>query len=274
MLIPGARAHDYGKDSPENLFARIAADGWETIQLAFKKAISGVEQSGISAALTEQTAAALAQNGLSAGVLGAYVEPSLAEEAARKKEVDAFCSQIPVAAKLGALCIATETTNMQKQPGVTRKQALTCLRLSLAQMLETAEMYRVTVAIEPVFYHAMDTPEETRSVLRDMQSPWLKVVFDPVNLLASGLVKNQQDLWQRAFDCFGANIAAVHIKGVRQANGNMLACPLAESIVDYAAIFEGLRPLARLPKDIPLLREELAPSNAKEDLAFFRSNLC
>lgn len=268
MLIPGVRAHDYPKNTPSQLFLGIARDGWQTIQLAFAKAIAGVGERGVTPQLIEETEWALKESGLSIGVLGAYYEPALADEPQREASVRAFCNLIPVAQWLGAGCIATETTSMDKQPAVTRPEALRHLRRSMEQMLAIAEQYDVTIGVEPVYCHSLSTPEETRALLDDMGSSRLKVVFDPVNLLSPALASAQHDLWARCFDAFGEDIVAVHIKGVRFERGAQVDCALEDSIVDYAAL---LGPLGKLPGPIPLLREGLTPKHAASDLAFMKA---
>lgn len=271
MLIPGVRAHDYGKNTPNGLFGQIGDDGWQTVQLAFKKAVEGAD-GGITPQMVDDVKAAAEKSGVSVGVLGAYIEPSLADEEQRQKQVQAFCGQIPFAAALSAKCIGTETTNMQKQPGVSREDALKQLRRSVEKMLTVAEEHRVFVGVEPVFYHAMNTPEEVRALLKDMQSPWLRVIYDPVNILSPDLVNTQHDLWKRAIDCFGESIAAMHFKGVRLEDGQMVAAPLEESVVDYDAVFAGVHSLG-LTRDIPVLREEAVPEMAEDDLEFMEQFL-
>jgi Xylose isomerase-like TIM barrel. len=268
MFIAGVRAHDYGKSKMQELFSHISADGWKTIQLAFRKALVETETYGINSQLSEKVKMALSENGLQLGVLGAYVEPSMADEVVRRQSVEDFCAQIPIARYLSAGCIGTETTNMEKQPGVSREQALKCLRMSLSDMLTVAEQNNVTVAVEPVYYHAMNTVEETKKIINDMQSKWLGVIFDPVNILSPDLISGQNDLWKRAVDSFGDKIMAVHFKGVRCENGRMISCPLKESIVDYEAVFGELRQIKR---DIPVLREEAVSGMAKEDMEFIKS---
>ena len=41
-FIVGARLHDYGKGSPDELFGRVSADGFAAVQLAYKKCVPSV----------------------------------------------------------------------------------------------------------------------------------------------------------------------------------------------------------------------------------------
>lgn len=268
-MIYGVRAHDYGKNTPAGLFASIAADGWQTIQLAIKKAIDGVNgNADITKALLDEIDVKLQKNSLVIAVLGAYIEPSLVDEDMRRKQVKTFCEQLVFAKALHAGCIGTETTNMAIQPGVSRKEALVYLRKSLEEILPKAEELGVLVAVEPVYYHAMATPEDTCAILRDMQSPNLRVIFDPVNILAPEEVETQHALWQRAMDCFGEKIIAVHVKGVALKDGVLVKTNLEQSVVDYGAVFSLLNQLGR---SLPLLREEAVPQHAAQDIAFIKS---
>ena len=273
MISIGARAHDYGKDTPDGLFGRIAADGFTCVQLALKKAIAGVEKPGdATPKLLDEISAALDRSGLTVAVLGAYVEPSLTEEKLRAESVAEFLANIPFAKRLGAACIGTETTQMKNQkPAVTRKEALRCLMDSLSRIMPVAEQYGVTVAVEPVRTHALNTPELAAEMLKTIRSPRLKIIFDPVNLFGEEDVADQQRLWDRCFSCFGTEIAAVHMKGVRQEEtGALVSCAFSESVVDYGYLFDGLK---KLPQTFGVLREEVKPSRAKQDIAFLRGFL-
>ena len=266
MVKIGARAHDYGKDEPESLFARIRADGFSCVQLALKKALAGVGD--VTPALLERVNAALKKNDLSVAVLGAYVDLALADGPARLAAAEEFRANIPFARELGAACVGTETTPTEKQPGLTRKEAMRLLLGSLESILPTAEQNGVTVAVEPVFSHTLNTPELARRMLGDLRSPNLKIIFDPVNLLSEDAVPTQRDLWERCFECFGGKIVAVHLKGARiGSDGRLTACGLTESVVDYGFIVSRLK---QLPQDFNILREEVVPANAAEDLEFIR----
>lgn len=273
MIQIGARAHDYGRDAPEKLFGKIAADGFTCVQLALKKTIAGVNgPADVTPELLEEISVVLTDSGLNVAVLGAYVELSIADEALRADSVREFLANIPFAKRLGADCIGTETTQMKNQkPGVTRMEALRFLADSLFRIMPTAEKYGVTVAVEPVHTHALNTPELAAELLKLIRSPKLKIIFDPVNLLGEEDVDGQHRLWDRCFCCFGSEIAAVHMKGVRlDETGSLVSCGFSESVVDYGYLFDRLK---ELPQKFSILREEVNPSHAKQDIAFLHGFL-
>lgn len=262
----GVRLHDYGKGDPEQQLARVAGDGWKGIQLAFVKAIEGVnEVEDITPQLVKKVKNSLDKNELSLPVLGAYVELGMYDEKIRRQEADKFIEQISAAAKMGAGCIGSETTAFTKQPEVTHEEALHALYRSISEILPHAQALGVTVAVEPVHYHTLSTPELAKKLLDDMACKNLKVIFDPVNLLPFEEVKKQHDLWKRSIDLLGDQIAAVHMKGVRRKGKRLVSCLLTESIVDMPFVFDLLK---ALPQPLTVLREEAVPDVAKEDIAF------
>ena len=57
-FIVGARLHDYGKGSPDELFGRVAADGFAAVQLAYKKCVPSVRSyADMTDALVAETVA-------------------------------------------------------------------------------------------------------------------------------------------------------------------------------------------------------------------------
>ena len=128
-------------------------------------------------------------------MLGTYVELAINDES-RLCNVADFKSQLAVCKALGAGCIGTETTAMSKQPaGTTRAQAQELLCRSLAEILPAAEALGVTVGIEPVTYHSMNSAAATRHILDTMRSPNLKVIFDMSNLVSAENVDTQDRIW-------------------------------------------------------------------------------
>lgn len=269
-FIVGARLHDYGKGSPDELFGRVAADGFAAVQLAYKKCVQSVRSyADVTDALVAETVAAEKAHSIQVAVLGTYVELAINDES-RLKNAAGFKSQLAVCKALGAGCIGTETTSMEKQPaGTTREEAQELLCRSLADILPAAEALGVTVAVEPVTYHSMNSAAATRHILDTMRSPNLKVIFDMSNLVDAGNVGAQDRIWNDVGELLGDQIVAVHFKGQAFApDGGLLHTSLEDSLTDYAGAFAMLR---QLPQDaLPVLREEAVPARAASDIAFMR----
>lgn len=270
QFILGARLHDYGRGTPDELFGRVAADGFAAVQLAYKKCIPGVKSyDDITPQLVADTVQAEHRHNIQVAVLGTYVELAIDDEERRLANAADFKSQLSVCKALNAGCIGTETTNMALQPaGTTRERAQYLLCKSLEMILPEAERLGVTVAIEPVSYHSMNTPEATRRILDTMSSPALKVIFDAGNLLTADAVHNQSALWERVGSLLGDRLVAVHFKGeVFGPDGVHHSSGLEESVIDFAGAFRMLR---SLPQALPVLREEAVPERAASDIAWMR----
>ena len=269
-FIVGARLHDYGKGTPGELFARVSADGFAAVQLAYKKCVPTVKSDAdITEALVNDTIAAEKAHNIQVAVLGTYVELAI-NDARRLQNVADFKSQLAVCKALGAGCIGTETTKMCDQPaGTTREEAQELLCRSLAEILPVAEELGVTVGVEPVTYHSMNSAAATRHILDTMRSPNLKVIFDLSNLVNADNVNAQDRIWNDIGELVGDKIVAVHFKGQAfNPDGSLLHTSLEDSLTDYAGAFAMLR---QLPQEVlPVLREEAVPARAASDIAFMR----
>lgn len=269
-FIVGARLHDYGKGTPDELFARVSADGFSAVQLAYKKCVPTVKSyADITEALVNDTIAAEKAHNIQVAVLGTYVELAI-NDARRLQNVADFKSQLAVCKALGAGCIGTETTKMCDQPaGTTREEAQELLCRSLAEILPVAEELGVTVGVEPVTYHSMNSAAATRHILDTMRSPNLKVIFDLSNLVDADNVNAQDRIWNDIGELVGDKIVAVHFKGQAfNPDGSLLHTSLEDSLTDYAGAFAMLR---QLPQEVlPVLREEAVPARAASDIAFMR----
>lgn len=269
-FIVGARLHDYGKGTPDELFARVSADGFAAVQLAYKKCVPTVKSyADITEALINDTIAAEKAHNIQVAVLGTYVELAI-NDARRLQNVADFKSQLAVCKALGAGCIGTETTKMCDQPaGTTREEAQELLCRSLAEILPVAEELGVTVGVEPVTHHSMNSAAATRHILDTMRSPNLKVIFDLSNLVDADNVNAQDRIWNDIGELVGDKIVAVHFKGQAfNPDGSLLHTSLEDSLTDYAGAFAMLR---QLPQEVlPVLREEAVPARAASDIAFMR----
>ena len=268
-FILGARIHDYGKGTPDEMFGWLAADHWQCGQLAYKKSISGIKSyADVTESVVADTVAAIQKHKVSVAVLGTYVELAIDDDSRLANAAD-FKSQLAVCKALGAGCIGTETTSMAKQPaGTSRERAQYLLCKSLESILPEAERLGVTVAVEPVTYHSMNSPEAVRRILDTMQSPCLKTIIDMSNLVCADNVDRQAEIWDKVGTLLGPDIVALHFKGQAIAgDGSLISTSLEESSTDYAGAFAMLR---SLPQTLPVLREEAVPARAASDQAFMK----
>lgn len=271
-FVIGARGHDFGRHTPDELFASIGKAGFACTQLAYTKAIEGVKSyADVTPELAEATRAAATAAGVSIAVNGTYVELGYADEDKRRAEVAKVLSQIPVAKVLCAGCMGSETTNMAKQPGVTRREAQEALLRSLGEILPVCEEQGVLFAVECVYYHAMNTPEAVKMVLDTIASPNLRVLCDFANYVGpeDASLDAQRRIWDKVGSWYGDKIAAVHFKGQNfRPDGTLYSTSLEDSCVDYAG---GFAMLKQMPQAVfPVLREEAVPARAASDIAFMR----
>ncbi len=272
-FIVGARGHDFGRHDPETLLSSIGAAGFKCTQLAYTKSIEGVKSyADVTPELVAQTKAAIDKTGVQIAVYGTYVEVAFADEEKRNGEVSKVLSQVNNAKLLGSGCMGTETTNMAKQPNVTRKEAQEALLRSLGEIMPACEEAGVIFGVECVYYHSMNTPEAVKMVLDTIASPNLRVICDLANYIGpeNASVDAQRRIWDKIGSMYGDKICAVHFKGQDfKPDGTLYSTSLEDSTVDYAGGFAMLRQLPQAV--IPVLREEAVPARAASDIAFMQS---
>ncbi len=271
-FILGARGHDFGRHDPETLFSSIGQAGFACTQLAFTKAVEGVKSyADVTPALVERARAAAAASGVGIAVDGTYVELGYADEDKRRAEVAKALSQVPVAKALRAGCMGSETTNMAKQPGVTRKEAQEALLRSLGEILPACEEQGVLFAVECVYYHAMNTPEAVRMVLDTMASPNLRVICDLPTMWA-----RRPRLWMHSAASGIRWAAGTATRSRRSISRARTSSRMERSIppawrIPVWTTPGGFEMLRQMPQaSLPVLREEAVPARAASDLAFMR----
>ena len=267
----GVRAHDYGRHSAAKLAEMIAAEGFEAVQLAVPKAIEGIES---YETMTESDACviyeAFAKKQIDISVLGCYIDISCMNSELRLEHLRRFERALCWGKELQAGMVGTESSfgivSMED-----KKKTFGLVKDGVARIVEQAEACGVNVGIEPVAAHALYSAEWTRELLDFIDSSRLKVIFDPVNLLTLETIENQETLWDACFAAFGKDIGAVHLKDFTvEKNGRFAPCLLGEGLMKYDRIFEWLH---RENSSISILREEIVPRTAGQDIKFMKNIL-
>jgi sugar phosphate isomerase/epimerase len=131
-----------------------------------------------------------------------------------------------------------------------RKSTWERLIETMRAAVKIADRHEVTLAFEPEINNVVSSVMRARKLLDAVDSPWLKVVIDPANLLASRSPDRTVETFNEAFDWLEGDIVLAHAKnpspGEELASGDLYQLQL---LTDWA-----------VKRDRPDIAEEL---NAK-----------
>ncbi|HEX6557273.1 MAG TPA: sugar phosphate isomerase/epimerase [Ktedonobacteraceae bacterium] len=146
-------------------------------------------------------------------------------------------------------------------------QAWSDLLSSMEVALRIAEEEQVTLAFEPERANVVSTAARGRALLAAMQSPHLKVVMDPANLIAPGDERQMSKVLDEMFDALGEHIVIAQAKD-RGADDAFKAA--GEGILDYDHYVYLLRAVAF---DGPLIMHGLGEGQVDSALQFLCGKL-
>lgn len=253
MLQVGIRLHDVNSscgEEQQTLEARAkkaGEEGFSCVHLAPQKVIKGI--SFDDAAMTEGMAMYLkrvfSKHELDIAVLGCYL--NLAHpDADRLREIKSrYYANIRVAALSGACLVGTETgaPNAEYKPDANThtKEALNTFIRNLSDVVECAEGYGVTVAIEPVWSHIVYDADRALEVINAVKSHNLRVILDPVNLLSMENADERETIIGDAMEKLCDHIAVVHIKDFVRENGRLVSVGAGNGEMAYTEILRFLK---------------------------------
>ncbi|MDD2647797.1 MAG: sugar phosphate isomerase/epimerase [Eubacteriales bacterium] len=260
----GTRAHDF-KLPREELFKGIKTAGFDTMQLAPAKSLATPPSPRDDESLLALRAE-FEGCGLNITVLGSYVDMCARNDDAYIDARNTYMDNLHAAKILGARVVGTETSGFRGSEDEREKQYVR-LRESVLRIAERAEKEEQDFGIEPVAAHTLNTPELTARLIKEVDSPRLRIVFDPWNLLTADNIGAQRELFSRCFEAFADRVSAIHIKdGFHDARGYTPAL-LGEGMIDLKWLLPKLR--EHIPS-VDLLREETQPAHEKTDIEFIK----
>ena len=183
------------------------------------------------------------QNGIDIAVLGNYLNLAYPDETVLDAIREKYYAHIRFASLLGCGMVGTETgcPNVEYKycPECRTDAALAAFIKTLKPIVRCAEQYGVTLAIEPVARHIVYDAKRARTVLDEIGSHNLQILFDPVNMLSMENVDRREEVFAEAIELLGKDVAMIHFKDfVRQnADGQLKACGAGQGeMEDYTTI--------------------------------------
>ena len=249
----GIRLHDVNTGlSPEAQTLEVRAEkareeGFSCVHLAFSKVIQGVtfDDCALTEGLAFYTKGVFARHGLDVAVLGCYLNLAHPDPEKLKEIQSRYYGHIRVAALMNAGVVGTETgapnAAYQMDEKTHTKEALDTFIRGLAPVVECAEHYGVTVAIEPVWKHIVYDADRAVEVLRAIGSRNLRIILDPVNLLYPGNIDRREKVIGDAIDKLGDQVAVVHLKDFIPEKDDLKSVAAGTGEMDYTQILRFIK---------------------------------
>lgn len=277
----------------ETCAARIAADGFDLVQLDFKFPDIATTTAGITAEACARIRQAFAARGIGFAAVSGYVN-LVAPQAERKRAArDRLARVLALAAELGSPYVVTETgtkhptDDWAAHPDTARAEVYDEFRDEIGAMAEIAHRHGAVVLIEGAVGNVIDTPAKVERLFHDVPSPALGLLMDPTNYLDASNLDGQARVIEGLFSpAIGPRIHVAHAKDVRRIGPdgrrverhNHLGTPDPRAEWPAAGLGEldydlYLRLLARHHGDIALILEHIEETDVPRARAFVEGRM-
>ena len=261
----GIRLHDAVNVPIEERLKVVKEQGFSCAHVALSKVIS--ENSVADSALTPGYAMYLRrlfdQNELDFAVLGCYLNLANPDPEQFKSIQNKYMANIRFAAHLGAGVVGTETgapnVEYKFEEACWSEEALQLFIKNLRPVVKYAEQMGVLIAIEPVVRHIVCNPVRARRVLDEINSPNLRIILDPVNLLEIYNYEKQDEIVDEAIELLGKDVAVLHVKDFVIEDNKLKSVPVGQGQ------FHWERVIPYMKKEKPFMHatlEDTKPDNA------------
>ena len=97
-------------------------------------------------------------------------------------------------------------------PDNVRRSTWNHLIAGVREAVKIADRHEVTLAFEPEINNVVNSVSKARMLLDEVDSPWLKAVIDPANLVRPGEMHRIAEILDEAFDWLGPDVVLAHAK--------------------------------------------------------------
>lgn len=265
MLQLGIRLHDMQPGSLAERAAWARGQGFSCVHLALEKTVPDFKMSPgkLTAGLGKHIRDIFAAHDVDVAVLGCYKNLAHPDKDELQRIQDNYIAHLRMAISLGCSVVGTETgapnAQYRYEPLCHTETALQAFLRGLAPVVEAAESLGVLMAIEPVWNHIVWNPQVARRVIREIASPNLRIIFDPVNLLSMENYQDRERVIGEAIEQFGEYVEVVHLKDFQVQGEKLLSVAPGTGIMDYKPLLAYLK---REKYAIQATLENTIPENA------------
>ncbi len=269
----GIFAKTFPGSNPETVLRAASQAGFACVQ--YNMACSGLPAmpDDIQPAAAEAIARASLHTGIEiAAVSGTYnmIHPDRFVREQGHRRLDMLASRAKaMGTRLITLCTGTRDAQDQwkHHPDNASKEAWRDLLDSMTIALEIAARHDVDLGIEPELANVVNSAARAEQLIKEMQSPRLKIVLDAANLFEQVDIGEQRRIVSSAINGLGPYIAMAHAKD-RDAGGSFVTA--GKGVLDYSHYVSCLNAAGF---DGPLVTHGLAAEEAAGVAGFLRQAL-
>jgi len=265
-----------GGESPEEVAAKTRAYGLRAVQ--FIPAASGVGFGFDKPALGDdfpRWAAAYRAAGVEIAAVGGYMNLLHPDPDKRARTVETFKDFLRrMRPQLGTRLISTETgtyattSDWDNDPRNRTADAWDDLRAVTEDLVRVAEQEDVVILYEPYIVNIAHTPELAARIVRETDSPHLRLLMDPTNWFEADMLDRAPETIKHGFAVERGLFELAHAKDVTHPTGNPQKPDLPAAgmgVLDYTTY---VRLLRENGYDGALIIEHLTEPQIPETMAY------
>lgn len=213
------RGHDLGVKGTEAIIARLRELDIDGLQLVCYKSFDDIPYApgGITREKADRIGAAMRDAGVIIPLVGAYFNQAHPDSVKAQKGFDVFAEYLKVLKALGGEYVGSETGSYNGDPWIYHPKnrtpkAYEQVADTFGRLADIAADNGVNIAMEGAAGHVCWNPKVLNRVVRMMDRPNVKIIFDLFNYMDGGNQFDYLDILDRGLELFGKNILLFHMK--------------------------------------------------------------
>ena len=260
----------------EEAARRIKADGFSNVLTAYQFADARLNPLAPDWQAVKKITDAFERHGIRVAAAFGYYNVVHPDPARRKQGEARMLAMIANCKRLGAASISTETgtfnakSEWMDSPENATEAAYQECRKALENLARAAEKAGAVVSIEAYWRNVIGSIDRAERILREVDSPSLKLVMDPCNYFRKEDLPRMQPMLKEMFRRLGRQIVVAHAKDVKASSDGTDLPAAGRGVLDYPLY---LRLLAELDRPMDLILEHLSLDDMPRAREYVRSKM-
>lgn len=256
----GIDTHVYAKLPLQQAAEQIKADGFRSVMTGFRFADVKFDPLAPDWSAAEKIVDMFQKHGIAIGAMFGYynvIDPNPQHRQRGEARMEFYLRNWK---RLGCAVVSTETgtrnpkSEWLESPENDTEAAYQQCRASLERWARLAEQTGAVVTIEAYWRNVIGSIERAERLLREVNSPALKLVMDPCNYFQQEDLPQMKPMLKEMFRRLGPQIALAHAKDVKSAPNGPQHPAAGRGELDYPLY---LQLLAELDRPLDVILEHL-----------------